>query len=135
MTYVHVYIIILLNIAISIIKEYESEVREKKLVNETIFVILSLRHMYMFSFQYHESNLFTIWHAMSHLDFEHVCCSVCMRLQVGGRRMWVKSIKWIGVRLELYFMSNMIHVTGRPWTITIISSWYISNCWKSDVNS
>ena len=49
MTYVHVYIIILLNIAISIIKEYESEVREKKLVNETIFVILSLKHiLYVF---------------------------------------------------------------------------------------
>ena len=45
MTYVHFYIIILLNIAISIIKEYESEVREKKLVNITIFVILSLRHI------------------------------------------------------------------------------------------
>ena len=45
MTYVHFYIIILLNIAISIIKEYESEVREKKLVNETIFVILSLKHI------------------------------------------------------------------------------------------
>ena len=45
MTYVHVYIIILLNIAISIIKEYKSEVREKKLVNETIFVIFSLKHI------------------------------------------------------------------------------------------